>query len=231
MGFSAMGERLQDTQPLRGHGLQWGGGSSSLTDELAVLQAETKKRMSGMWAGGTSGWSSPSQSPPRWGFLPFSFHPQLWLPCHILQDVSGVNMFPAAGWCNHMLLVLRKNLWGQNISLPLYGLCHQRGLHLLQVFLSCAVPFSVLLQHHLQLAVGPWAELSWLSPPCILSRLWDSFGDIFCPPLCLLTMLLGTGQQTWPQHAVPLPLVLVVQAQNPHLCFSLFIALHLTASH
>lgn len=48
MGFSAMGERLQDTQPLRGHGLQWGSGSSSLTDELAVLQAETKKRMSGM---------------------------------------------------------------------------------------------------------------------------------------------------------------------------------------
>lgn len=49
---------------------------------------------------------------------------------------------------------------------------------------------------------------------------------MFC--LCFLSILLRIGQQTQTQRAVSLPLIPVLQAQNPPLCFYLLLC---TAQH
>lgn len=203
-----------------GHPALWGatGCSAEMVPHhclAAFLQAETKRRMAGMEVG-SSGLSNPSQSQPRC-LLSFLPQPVVTSLTHFARCFWCEHLLPAAGWCSQLLLVLRKNLWYQNISLPLYdqwslGMRQSVGypelrvtslkevepppcvsprglhLHLLQVFLSCAVPFPVVFQHHLQLGCRTlgWAQLPLLptfSEEGILSRLWDSFRSIFCPPL------------------------------------------------
>lgn len=192
-----------------------------------------------------------------------SSHSQLWLPWHILQDVSGVNI------CSQQLADVISCFWslrrtcGTRTSPCLCMISDPWGWDNQWGTLSWGSPLSRrwdLVSHHVAFtstscrcfspvlcpsqwssstiyswAAGPWVELSCLSSP-------HSQRKAFCPGceivlgvysvlLYFLSILLGTGQQTCPQHAASLPLLLVVQAQNWHLCFSLIIAVHLTASH
>lgn len=117
-GFLPWEKGSRTPSPLRGHWLQCWDGSSSLLGSCSASwdQEEDVRRV----AGGNSGLSSPSQSPPRWSLLSFLPQPVVTSLSHFARCFWCEHLLPAAAWYYHLLLVLRKNLWYQNISLALY---------------------------------------------------------------------------------------------------------------